>query len=243
VIPSRNTRAACAGERGTSLVELLVATSIGLSLAALLGHTVTAYQAHYHHAVTRMNGDQQAQFALALMADELETLLAAPASATCPAGGVHIVDGRVEFAANLYDRATSLREDAPAGRNEVVVASVGWFEAGDLVMVVNVNDPTDPGDDVADCARITAISEDQWTLAHALARSFSAGSQVTLVNRVTYALDRLGRLMRTQDGGTQRIAQDVVAFDVRLDGAALLVRLAVRHASEWSRRIGVEDAL
>jgi hypothetical protein len=156
---------------------------------------------------------------------------------------VHIVDGRVEFAANLYDRSTSLREDAPAGRNEVVVASVGWFEAGDLVMVVNVNDPTDPGDDVADCARITAISADQWTLAHALPRSFSAGSQVALVNRVTYALDRLGRLMRTQDGGTQRIAQDVVAFDVRLDGAALLVRLAVRHASEWSRRIGVEDAL
>jgi len=148
----------------------------------------------------------------------------------------------VEFAANLYDRSTALRDDAPVGRSALMVASASAFEAGDLVMMVNVNDPMDPGDDVADCARIAAISANQWEIEPALVRSFPAGSQVTLVNRVTYALDRVGRLMRTQDGGTQRIAQNVAAFDARLDGAALVVRLAVSQASEWTRRIDLEDA-
>jgi hypothetical protein len=202
---------------------------------------VTAYQTNYRHAVTRISGDEQAQFALALIADELDALLEAPASTTCPIGGVHLSDQRVDFAANLYDRWTALRDHAPSGRSELAVVSNGAFEAGDLVMVVNVNDPTDPGDDVADCVRIAAISADQWTLESALVRSFPAGSQVALVNSVTYALDRLGRLMRTQDGGTQRVAQDVVAFDARVDGAALVVRLAARQASEWTRRVGVED--
>lgn len=48
--------------------------------------------------------------------------------------------------------------------------------------------------------------------------------------------------MRTQDGGTQRIAQNVAAFDARLDGGSLVVRLAVSQASEWTRRINLEDA-
>lgn len=229
------------GERGTSLVELLVATLVGLSLAALLGHTVTAYQAGYQRAVTRINSDQQAHFALALLADEVGALLHAPASATCPASGVHVADGRLEFAANLYDRSTALREAASAGRSEIVVEAGGAFEAGDLVMLVNVNDPTDPGDDAVDCVRITDISADHWTLERALERPFPAGSLVALVNRVAYALDRRGRLMRTQDGGTQRVAQDVAAFDVRIEGSSLVLRLAMRDAAEWTRRVSVED--
>ncbi len=229
------------GEQGTSLVELLVATSVGLSLAALLGHTVLSYQTYYRHAVTRTNSDQQAHFALALMADEIETLLEVPASATCPAGGILMSEGRLDFAANLYDRSTSLRDDVPAGGRELVVESGGSFEAGDVVMVVNVNDPADPGDDAPECARIADIIADQLTLEQAVARPLPAGSPVSLVNRVTYLLDRRGRLMRTQDGGTQRIAQDVVAFDARFDGAALVLRLAIRDAAEWTRRVAVED--
>lgn len=240
--PSRKHVTSDSGERGTSLVELLVATSIGLGLAALLGHTMTAYQIHYHHAVTRIDGDQQAHGALALMADELDTLLAMPASTTCPPGGVRVTEGGVEFAANLYDRSAILRNNVAAGLSELVVVADGSFEAGDLVMIVEVNDPTDPGDDVADCLRIAAVNADQWALEHALARSLPAGTRVVLVNRVTYALDRLGRLMRTQDGGTQRIAQGVEAFDPRLDGNVLVVRLGMRRAADWTRRIALGDA-
>ncbi len=242
MIRGRRRRELGSGERGASLVELLVATSIGLSLAALLAHTMTAYHAGYQRSVTRINGDQQAHVALTLLADEVGALLRAPASATCPAGGVRVADGRLEFAANLYDRSTTLRDAAPAGRRDIVAETGGAFEAGDLVMLVDVNEPADPGDDAAECARISDVSAGHWTLERALARPFPAGSSVTLVNRVAYALDRRGRLMRTQDGGTQRVAQDVAAFDVRMEGSSLALRLAMRDAAEWTRRVWWEDA-
>ncbi len=228
------------GERGATLVELLVAASIGLSLAALLAHTMTAYQTGYHRAATRVSESQQAHFALALMAAEVETLLKPPASASCPAEGIHRADGRLEFSANLYDRSTGLRDDAPAGGSEMVVEEGSGFEVEDLVMVVDVQDPTDPGDDVADCARINEIRANRWTLGQALARRFPAGSRVALVNRVAYALASRGLLMRTQDGGTQRVAQDVAAFDVRVEDSTLLIRLAMRNAGEWTRRVALE---
>lgn len=230
------------GQRGSSLLELLTATSIGLSLAALLGYTVTAFQADYRRSVTRIGGDQQARFALALLADELDALLDVPPSATCPPPGVQIETGRVEFTANLYGRTTRLRGVASPGGLEIAVEPGGTFEAGDLVMIVDVKAPQDPGDDLAECVRIADIATGRWTLQSPLPGAFPAGSPVALVNRVVYALDRVGRLMRTQDGGTQRVAQDVEAFHARLDGASVVVRLALRPASAWTRRIVLKDA-
>jgi hypothetical protein len=227
------------GERGASLVELLAATAVGLCLAALFGHTATVYQSGYNRATTRVNDGQQAKFALALMAAEAEALLTTPRSSTCPAGGIHLADGRLEFAANLYDRSTSLREEAPIGESAVVVQTGGSFEVDDLMMVTDVRDPTDPSDDVADCARIIDISASRWTLERPFARPFPAGSPVVLVNRVAYALVR-GLLMRTQDGGTQRVAQGVSEFSVRVEESSVLMRLVMRETGPWSRRVALE---
>jgi Tfp pilus assembly protein PilW len=235
-----NDGAARRTERGSSLVELLVATSIGLGLAALAGHTLFAYQAGYHRATSRVNSDQQAQRALALMAEEVASAHSAAESDTCPTGPIRITDGRLEFWSNLYDRSTFLSESASAGMNEVVVASHSGFESGDLVKVVTLNDPADPGDDVTDCLRIAHVTADRWTVEQSLVRSVPAGSAVTLVNRVTYALDRQGRLMRTQDGGTQRIAQDVATFASQSDNASLVLKLTMRGTKEWTRRVIVE---
>lgn len=226
------------GERGASLVELLAATAVGLSLAALFGHTVTVYQSGYNRATTRVNDGQQAHFALALMAAETETLLTTPRSSTCPDGGIHLGDGRLEFAANLYDRSTSLQEATPIGESTVVVTG-GSFEVDDLVMVTDVRDPTDPSDDAADCARITDISASRWTLERPLAQPYPAGSPVVLVNRVAYALAR-GLLMRTQDGGTQRVAQGVSEFSVRVEESSVLMRLVMRETGSWTRRVALE---
>lgn len=234
-------RDACRGEQGASLVELLAATSVGLSLAVLLGHTMMVYQTGYHRAVTKVGRAQQAQFALSLMADEVGVRLQAPTSATCPASGIRIADEQLEFVANLYDRSTTLEEDALAGRSEVVVETGELFEAGDLVMVVNVKTPTDPGDDVTACFRITDMNADRWTLNSPLTQTFPIGSPVALVNRVTYALDRQGRLMRTQDDGTQRVAQGVEAFDIQTDGATLMLTLTMRDLGAWTRRVVMMD--
>lgn len=240
-MPSQKTSNPSRGERGTSLIELLVATSVGLGLAALLGHTVTIYQTGYHRAVTHVSGAQQAQFALSLMADEVGALLQAPASTTCPVSGVRIADGRLEFSANLYDRSTTIREGALVGRSEVVAETSGSFEAGDLVMVTNLNEPTDPGDDVTDCLRIADVDAGgRWTLDGPLTRALPIGSPVALVNRVAYTLDRQNRLMRTQDAGTQRIAQGVDAFDIQNDGATLMLTLTMREGGTWTRRVVME---
>lgn len=228
-------------EHGSALVELMVATAVGLSLAALLGHTVTVFQAGYRHAATKVGGDQQARAALSLMADELGALLGGPTSASCPGRGVWITPSRLEFAANLYDRTTLLREPVSAGGREVAVESGGLFEAGDLVMIVDVETAFDPGDDVAECVRIAAVSTGRWTLDRALPRAMPAASPVALVNRVVYSLDSRRRLMRNQDGGSQRVAQDVDTFDARIENALVILKLGVHDAPLWTRRIALGD--
>lgn len=229
-------------QRGGSLVELMVAMVIGLSLLALFGHTVTTFQVDYRRSVTRIDGDQQAHLALALLADELDALVhVLPSATTCPAAGVRVDAGRVEFAANLYDRVSRLVEPAVSGRQAVVVEAGKEFKTGDLVMLIDVVNPDDPGDDRAECLRIADKETEGWILERPLQEAFPAGSPVALVNRVVYARDRQGRLMRTQDSGTQRVAQDVQVFDTRRDGASLVVSLAVRGASTWTRRMALTD--
>jgi hypothetical protein len=124
----------------------------------------------------------------------------------------------------------------------VVEPGGGEFEAGDLVVIVDVGVADDPGDDVAECSEIGELAAGRWSLTRALARAFPAGSPVALVNRVVYALDRQGRLMRTQDLGTQRVAQGVDAFDASFEGSALVLRLAMREASAWTRRVVLKDS-
>lgn len=227
-------------ERGNTVVELLVATLLGLGLAGVLGHSIIAYQTGYHRAAARINSHQQAQRVLALMADEVTSAQKTVAAANCPAAGIRLTAGRLEFWGNLYDRSTMLQETAPLGASEIVVASRDAFESGDSVKVVNVGDPVDPSDDASECLRIADIRAGRWTLEQPLTQVFQAGSPVTLVNHVAYALDRYGRLMRTQDGGTQRIAQDVEGFGVEVDSTLLVLRLTMNGVGEWTRRVSVE---
>jgi hypothetical protein len=63
---------------------------------------------------------------------------------------------------------------------------------------------------------------------------------VILINRVLYRLDDRGRVMRTQDSGTQRIADNILGFDVVLEGRLLTLRLAMRDGSTRTRGLVVE---
>jgi hypothetical protein len=65
-----------------------------------------------------------------------------------------------------------------------------------------------------------------------LTRSYPAGTRVSVSNRVTYALDaRRGRLMRTQDGASQRVAQEVAVFSAGAEGPAIVLRIEMRPAN------------
>jgi hypothetical protein len=148
----------------------------------------------------------------------------------------------MEFSANLYDRHTLLRDAVSAGSLDVIVVAGDAVEAGDTVMLTDLGELHDPADDTSHCARLVAISGDRLTLEAALPRSFPTGSPVTLVNRVTYRLDAQGRLMRTQDGGTQRVADHVVGFDVEQAGRLLTIRLTMQDVPTRLRRFVVNGS-
>ncbi|MFZ5876896.1 MAG: PilW family protein [Nitrospirota bacterium] len=229
-------------ERGASVVELLVATAAGLIVAALCGHALFLSQASYRSAATRIDRDQHAQFALALIGAEVGAVVDAQTSTGCPSRGIRITPGRMEFSANLYDRHTVLRDAALSGSWEAVVAAGDAVEAGDTVMLTDPGEGHDPSDDVSHCARIASRSMDRLRLEAALPRAFPAGSPVALVNRVMYRLDGQARLMRTQDGGTQRIADHVVGFEAEQAGRLLTIRLSMQDLPTRLRRIMVEGS-
>ncbi|MFZ5861832.1 MAG: PilW family protein [Nitrospirota bacterium] len=236
-----NNRVGRTSERGATAVELLAATASGLLLAALCSHTFLVSHATYRSAAARMDRDQRAQFALALISAEVGALLDASASTGCPDRGIRIATGRMEFSANLYDRDTALAAPASVGSREVMVDAGSVVEVGDMVQITDPGDLADPSDDAAECAVIEDTAGDRLTLTSALARSFPAWSPAVLLNRVTYRLDGQGRLMRTQDRGTQRIADQVAGFDAAQDGRLLTLRLTMQDGPTLIRRLLVEN--
>jgi len=228
-------------DRGASAVELLVATATGLALAALCGQAFAVSHATYRSAVTKLDRDQQAQYALAVIAAEVGAIVDVPRSTGCLSRGVQIAPGQMEFSANLYDRDTLLLDAASSGSRDVVVATRDVFEPGDIVRLTDPGERDDPSDDMSQCARIGNMSTDRLTLETALARSFPARSPVALVNRVTYRLDEHARLMRTQDGGTQRIADHVLGFEVEQAGRLLTIRLTMQDVPTRLRRLVVDS--
>ena len=235
------------GQHGTTLVECLLATGIGVALVAVFVHTLLAHQAAYRDQIVRLDTTQQADFALALMADELRTAVQAIHGQGCPEPGVQVQSAQISFAANLYDHTTELREQAPVAQGSLVVRSSSVFEVNDLVMIVGVGDPADPSDDVAECRAIEEIVGDRVTVHGTLTRSYPLGSSVSVLNRVRYSYDAgRGRLMHSQDGASQRIAQGVTAFSVVEEGPTIVVSLGLRGSNPahpfmtWQRRVMLE---
>jgi len=221
-----------ASQRGMTLVECLVATAIGGLIAAGLCHALLTYQSGYLSQTARIDRDQQARFALDLMTEELQVAERVVRGSGCAEPGVHIDEARLSFAANLYDRTTTLREPASAGQRSIVVATGATLDPNDLIVLVGVADAADPSDDVAECLKVLERTGDEVTLETPLTRAYPAGTRVSVSNQVTYALDaRRGRLMRTQDGASQRIGQEVAAFSANAEGPAIVLRLEMRPAN------------
>lgn len=228
--PTATTRAA--SQRGMTLVECVVSTAIGAVIAAGLCHALLTYQSGYQSQTARIDRDQQARFALDLMVEELRVAERVVRGSGCAEPGVHIGDARVAFAANLYDRTTALREPASSGQDSIVVMTGRTLDSNDRVMLIDVADQEDPSDDVAECLKIAQRTGDQVVLGAPLTRSYPVGTRVSVSNQVTYALDaRRGRLMRTQDGASQRMAQEVAVFSADEEDPAIVLRIEMRPAN------------
>jgi hypothetical protein len=225
------------------VVELLVVTAAALLLATVCGQALAAYHQAYRAAVMRIDHTQQADFALALISAELESRIDGSQGLGCPPVGLQVTEVRMEFTANLFDRETSVKDTVPAGAAEVVVESTSDFDVGDMVRLTDVGAVGDPSDDSAQCVRIIRISGNHLVLASALVRSFLNGSPVTLLNSVLYRLDERGRLMRTQDGGTQRIADNLVGLTFGVEGQYLTIQLTMSDRSTRTRSLVLERHL
>ena len=217
---------------GMTLVECLVSTAIGAAIAAGLCHALLTYQSGYQGQTARIDRDQQARFALDLMVEELRVAERVVRGSGCAEPGVHIDEAHLSFAANLYDRATVLREAVSAGQRRIVVAMGPTPDPNDFIMLIDVADRGDPSDDVAECLKVAQRTGDQVVLGAPLTRSYPVGTRVSVSNQVTYALDaRRGRLMRTQDGASQRVAQEVAIFSASAEGPAIVLRIEMRPAN------------
>ena len=219
-------------QSGMTLVECLVSTAIGGWIAAGLCHALLTYQSGYQRQTARVDRDQQARFALDLMTEELRVAERVARGPGCAEPGVHIDEARLSFTANLYDRTTALREPASSGQRSIVVATGPTLDPNDLIMLVGVADPSDPSDDVAECLKVAQRTGDQVDLETPLTRAYPAGTRVSVSNQVTYTLDdRRGRLMRRQDGASQRVAQEVAAFSAGAEGPSVVLRVEMRPAN------------
>lgn len=231
---------------GFTVLESVVAISISLILAALVQQTISAYQGAYHRHRARLAMDQEAAIGLQFMAAELATAEARRSGHGCPPAGIRVGERELAFAANVYDRSTALRENAPAGRTTVVVAEGGLFDVGDWVMLENAGDVSDPSDDTVECALIEEIDGPDLRFDQALHGTFPATSVVSAVHRIRYQLDEDGRLMRSQDGVRQRLALHVSGLTAVTAPDAIWIQLAWRRNGvvvSAQRRIPFADSL
>ncbi|MEO5657774.1 MAG: prepilin-type N-terminal cleavage/methylation domain-containing protein [Nitrospiria bacterium] len=216
-------------QHGMTLVECVVSVAISSLIAAGVCQTLLAYQSGYHRQTTRVDRDQQARFALDLMVEEARVAERVARGPGCAEPGLHLDDARLSFAANLYERTTVLREPVSSGRRSMVVAAGALLDHRDRILLIGIGDPADPSDDVAECLKVAGRAGDQVDLETPLIHSYPTGTRISVSNQVTYTLDaRRGRLMRAQDGASQRVAQDVAAFSARVEGAAIVLRLEMR---------------
>ncbi len=217
------------GQHGTTLLECLVASAIAVALAGGFCSALLGAQSSYRGQTGRLALSQQAQFALDFLVDELRMAVWADRGLDCPNPGVQLAEARVSFLANLYDRNAHLSQAASAAQSRLVFAP-RVFEPNDAVEIVDVRDPADPSDDVAECRRVIEAGAGGVTVDRPLTRSYPAGSQVHALNAVSYALDeRNGRLMRSQDGTSQRVAQEIESFSLAWSDRTLTIRIGMKR--------------
>lgn len=228
------------GQRGMTLVECLVATTVAVALAGGFCHAWLTYQSEYRTQMARVARGEQARFALAFLVDELRLAVWGDQGQHCPASGVQLVDAGVSFAANVYDRTTRLAQPALVGQNGLTL-SAQVFEPNDLVQIVDVGDPTDPSDDIAECGTVTAVAGSRVTIDRSLTRAYPVDNRVLALSAVSYVLDeRRGRLMRSQDGANQRVADGVESLALAWNDRTLTIGIGMQPPSATSQSIRAE---
>jgi type II secretory pathway pseudopilin PulG len=206
------------GERGTSLVELMVSSLIFLLVAAggmrflILQHQWAVRQEDTAEA------QQQVRAAVDFMGREIGLL-----GFGLPEGAAKILKAsgqEVEFLANLHAAAARLTETAQDGLSRLSIQyenGSDQFKQGKTVSICSLDY----------CERHVLAKDggiDNLQLTEGITNNFPPNSTVQIINRVRYALKPEDashfKLIRTVDGGANPVAEGLAALElVYLDRA------------------------
>ena len=224
------------GERGTSLVEAMVAVGLGV---IVIGAALDVFVTHHgQFRLQRIKAELQQDLrgGTYLLAGELR-LAGSGASGVQPVLTTVAME-EVAFRANVNDVRGTLLAAAASGQNGVQVPSGSGWRKGKTIVICG-----------AEGCEEQVLAQDCLSgrlvfLGH-LTRDFPVGSGVEVVNRVRYYLNRKEpknlKVMREVDGGANPLIEHVEEFSLTyLNGSGRrtgrmeeirLVRLKLRTGS------------
>lgn len=208
VLPSQRT--VDMGCRGFSLIELLMALTIGGVAVAAALYMFSAYGGRFHAQQSAMVSNQELRLAMDVLCNEVRL-----AGAGVMGGDVPLTTMRpdeMEFFANLNGTATVLTRLALPGEAELSVENAAGWSKGKQVLLCTAES----------CMWNRLAAEGRklaLPLTTPLAAALPARSAAFLLNRVHYYLkvdeDGTTRLMRAVDGGASTLVADVREFHLQ----------------------------
>ena len=196
-------------ERGTSLVETMVAAVLGVLVIGAALDVFVTHHGHFRAQRTKAELQQDLRGGVHLLASELR--LAGPgASSDQPVLTVTAPD-EVAFRANVNDVRGTLVAAAVSGQDWVQVRPGGGWTKGKAVVVCGP-----PG-----CEELVLAHDGlsgRLVFSGHLTKDFPVGSRVEVINRVRYYLNRHdpqnAKLMREVDRGANPLIEHVEEFSL-----------------------------
>lgn len=259
------TRAGSASESGITLIEMLIGMLILLSVLAGAFRLFEACYRAYFLEQARAEVQQSGRSAIEILSREIRTTgEGVPNRRPChswmvDAVPVTIGPNTIQLLSNIKSIHTRLIAQASPGetqlrvptQSEISAAGLDWspgsdFEKNKVVYVIDLRNPSDVSDDHIECFRLAAAGgSGKITLPSPLSGAFPAGSQVQVVNAISYSINSDLRLIRQIDGVSNPVADGIVrlAFAAVPGGVAVEVEANAESGPEtvrtWSTRIGL----
>jgi len=217
------------GQKGSSLIELLIAMTLSLILLANAFHLLATQHRQYIIQDGIAEAQQNLRTGIDMMANEIRL-----AGHGVPAGAPKILameKEEIEFLANLNECVTWLTERVQPGQTMISVGSGQDFQAGKHIYLCDADSCEQHSLAKDGASHLLTLQEPVERL-----QPFGIGSRVNVVNQVRYYLNSKDptnrKLIREIDHGAVSLAEQVagVTFDyLDRDGLVTTVSSNVRR--------------
>ncbi len=197
------------GERGTSLVEAMVAAALGAIVIGAALDVFVTHHGHFRTQRTKAELQQDLRGGVHLLASELR--LAGSGASPAQPFLTAVATDEITFRANVNEVRGTLVTAAFAGQDWLMVRPGSGWRKGKTIVVCGA----------PECEE-QVLAQDgtsgRLVFTGYLTRDFPAGSRVEVVNRVRYYLNRRDlqnfKLMREVDRGANPLIEHVEEFSL-----------------------------